>query len=294
MYYLLVIGATAMFGVQFLFNGKYQEKAGSSVRSSMVLSLITGIVGTIALIIINGWNITLTPFTVFMAIVCALNALLFNFCSIFALKHINVSIYSLFSMIGGMTLPFVAGICFFNEGITIAKVLCLITISVGLSFTVQKGDKKSGRFFYIGVFFFNGMGALLSVLYNKASFEKGAPADYSIASAICKVLLSAIVLFILKLIDRKKASHDKSVASSAIIITLIFAAICGLFNSLANFILLIALDYIPASMQYLLVTGGVVTFSTLFGFFTGKKPKKNDIIAVGISILGMLMLLLPI
>ena len=297
--YLMVFGATMMFGLQFFFSGKYQEKAGSTLFTSMIFALGMGLVGIAALFIINGVGLALTWFTFLMALASAVNSMLFTFCSIYSLKHINLSIYSLFSMVGGMLFPFIAGIVFYNEGFTVAKLLCIITLFAALLLTVKKGEKSDGKIYYLGVFFFNGMGALLSVIFKKADAVKASDVDFSVAAAGLKVILSAIIVAVILIAGRikeKKNATDGTVAVKKLKFTpimLVYVAICGSFSYLANYILLIAMNNIPASLNYLLVTGGVMVCSSVLGYITGKKPTVRDLASVGICIVGMLLLFLP-
>ena len=297
--YLMVFGATMMFGLQFFFSGKYQEKAGSTLFTSMIFALGMGLVGIAALFIINGVGLALTWFTFLMALASAVNSMLFTFCSIYSLKHINLSIYSLFSMVGGMLFPFIAGIVFYNEGFTVAKLLCIITLFAALLLTVKKGEKSDGKIYYLGVFFFNGMGALLSVIFKKADAVKASDVDFSVAAAGLKVILSAIIVAVILIAGRikeKKNATDGTVAVKKLKFTpimLVYVAICGSFSYLANYILLIAMNNIPASLNYLLVTGGVMVCSSVLGYITGKKPTIRDLASVGICIVGMLLLFLP-
>lgn len=46
-------------------------------------------------------------------------------CSLKAPEKVNLSIYSFFTMLGGMMLPFFAGIAFYNESMTVAKAICV-------------------------------------------------------------------------------------------------------------------------------------------------------------------------
>jgi len=71
-----------------------------------------------------------------------------------------------------------------------------------------------------------------------------------------------------------------------------FIAGGGLLNTIANLILLYALLHVDASVQYPLVTGGVIIISMLMDFIMGKKPSKKSFISVIITCLGMSLLTL--
>ena len=151
MYYGLIILAVILFGVAFAVNDIYQQKFGSSLKISLQFSFISSVAGLIVLLMINGMKFEFTWFTLLMASSSALIALSFNFCAFRALGSINLSLYSLFSMLGGMALPFVQGIVFYGEIITVAKVICFLIICFALLLTVERGERKSGTIYYIGV-----------------------------------------------------------------------------------------------------------------------------------------------
>ena len=64
----------------------------------------------------------------------------------------------------------------------------------------------------------------------------------------------------------------------------------GALCNIANYLLLIGLDKIPASAQYPMVTGGVMAVSTIICFFTDQKPTKKNVASVALSFLGIMAL----
>jgi len=64
----------------------------------------------------------------------------------------------------------------------------------------------------------------------------------------------------------------------------------GIVEKLANLILVIALSHVDASVQYPMVTGGVMIVSTVICLFGKNKPSKNEIISVFVSFVGLLAL----
>ena len=114
MYYAVIIISVLLFGGSFLCNDIYRQMRGSSLKISMQYSLIGAVVGLVMLLIINGMKFECTPFSLLMAVVSTVNGFAFTFCAFKALGIINLSLYSLFSMLGGMVLPFFQGILFFE------------------------------------------------------------------------------------------------------------------------------------------------------------------------------------
>ena len=111
--------------------------------------------------------------------------------------------------------------------------------------------------------------------------EKTSAAGYSVLSALMTVVIAGI--FILFNLKKATLPAKKSYLS---------LAGCGLLNKVANYLLLISLSQVPASVQYPMVTGGVMIVSTILGFFTPNKPKKKEIISLVLSFVGLMMLVI--
>jgi len=56
----------------------------------------------------------------------------------------------------------------------------------------------------------------------------------------------------------------------------------------ANYLLLLSLAQLPASVQYPMVTGGVMIVSTVIALFTHKKPGKRELFSVLFAFAGIL------
>ena len=281
MYYGIVILAVVMFGVQFLLNNKYQEQNGTGASSVFTFSFISAVVGVIALAIINKFDFSFTPFTLIWAFVTALNSILCSICTLKSLEKVNLSVYSLFSMLGGMLLPFVAGLLFYDENMTVAKAVCVVFVISALLITVSWKKKTGGEIYYVGVFILNGMSGVLSKIYEDAAYPKVSSGGYSLWMAIMSVFITLIALIAI----RKKLKKPNLKA-------ILLSAGGGALNRIANFLLLIALAVLPASTQYPFVTGGVIIVSTVIAAITKQKPSKKEIIAVGLSFIGVLALVL--
>ena len=66
----------------------------------------------------------------------------------------------------------------------------------------------------------------------------------------------------------------------------------GILNKVANLLLLFSLAYLPASVQYPMVTGGVIIISTLLSYFTPQKPKWRDWVACGFAFAAIIFVAL--
>ena len=284
--YLLLTLSVTMFGVQFYMNSKYQREAGTGAPSVFTFNLISSAVGAICLCIINRFDLSITLFSFFIALLAALNSVACNICTLKSLEKVNLSLYSLFSMLGGMMLPFVVGMIFYREPLTLAKGLCLAVICTALLITVDLKKKASGgEIFYIGVFFFNGMSGVFSKIHtdaiNKGVISTASSAGYSFWISLISVFVSLSALLILG----KKVKKPSGRA-------LLWGAGGGALNRIANFLLLIALAALPASVQYPFVTGGVIIVSTIISALTKQKPSVRELCAVALAFVGILLLVI--
>jgi len=281
MHYSILTASVILFGIQFLLNERYQKISGSGLGASMLFTLTSSLAGMVCLFLINGPILSCTPFTLLIASAAAVSALLYTFFSLRAFARVNLSLYSLFAMLGGMMLPFLAGILFYNEPFTLGKGICVVLIIAALALTVKRGGGSSGWLYCAGVFVLNGMSGVLSKIYQDAPYPKVSSAAYSIWIAIISALISGIVLII---VHRQLNRPDpRGVA---------YAVGCGALNKVANYMLLVALAVLPASLQYPFVTGGVMVVTTLLAYLTPQKPSRRELVSVALSSLGILALVL--
>ena len=282
MYYGLILISVVLFGISFAVNRQYQTCVGSGMFSSFFLAAISSVAGVLILFPINGFRFECTVFTLIMACASALNGIAFTYCGLKTLGRVNLSLYSLFSMLGGMALPSVVGVLFYDEGMSLAKGLCYLSIVASLCLTVEKGESKGGYPYYAGVFLLNGMSGVITKFFQAAPYEKASAEGYSLLSALCTLVIAGILACL------TYPSYRKKVGGKAIFSGVGYGAI----NRFANYLLVVALAHVPASVQYPMVTGGVMIVTTVIACFTADKPTKKQWLAVTLSFIGILLLVL--
>ena len=281
MYYLILSASAVLFSFVFIFSDRYRAVNGSGLNSTLKFTAGSHLAGLIALLIINRFRFEFTLFTALVALVAAADVILFNICSLRALEKTNLSVYSVFSMIGGMALPFAAGIIFFGEELTAGKLICLLLITASIALTVKKKDSGGGLLYYAGVFVTNGLYGVISKFFTAAEFHKTGNASYSamIEGFIVIICLILLVFF-----------RDKNIRIT--LKTSFYMGGYGVMCAVGNYLLLIALSVLSASAQYPFVTGGVMIISTVYSFFTPNKPGKREIASVILAVIGVTVLVL--
>ncbi|MBQ6898978.1 MAG: hypothetical protein IJN70_08345 [Clostridia bacterium] len=279
-YYGILLAAVTMFSFQFLFNGIFEKEYGNGLRAMLVFSAGSSLVGFLILFVINGFKFEFTWFSALMSFFAALDSIGYTYFSLKALGRINLSLYSMFSMLGGMILPSVVGILFYNEELTVGKGICYALLLMSLLLSSEKGEKKSGYIYYMGVFVLNGMSGVLSTIFQNAPYEKTSAAGYSMLIALTALVICLLFLPFVK-------GSGERLTKKAVVSMGGYGVLCRV----GNYLLLIALAHLPASAQYPFVTGGVMIISTIISMFTKNKPSKREITGVAISFAALVILM---
>lgn len=278
--------AVGMFGMQFLVNQKFARHTGGGARAALRFQLgcnLSGLAVLAAVIFFRTGRLApggFSAFTVGMAALSACNSILYTFCSLRALGRINLSLYSVFSMLGGMLLPFLLGVGVFHETLSAGKLVSVFCIALALAVTVRGGAARADALYCAGLFLLNGMSGVISKLYQAAPYPKADEYGFLFTAAAASAVLSAAALLFLR-------GFPKTDARSVGVM-----ALSGTLSYGANLLLLIALSHVPASAQYPLVTGGVMAASTLLSYFTETKPSARELLSVGIAVLGIFAMVL--
>lgn len=257
----------------------------------MESACIGSFAGLIVLFAFNRFSIDFTLFTLLMASWAALNGIVFTLCTFKALDYVNLSLFSLFTMLGGMVLPFFQGIIFYGEGFTLAKGVCVAFICASLLCTVEKDEKKNGTLFCIGIFVLNGMSGVISKLFTSTDLPKTGALEYSMWIAIVTFVLSGSVWIILAVRERREISKEKNgvirPSKKNRISSYVLGVANGIINRMANLLLVFALAFVDSSVQFPMVTGGTILVSTVLSCFGENKTNKREIIGVGLAFVGM-------
>lgn len=274
MNYMLILLSACLFSLQFWSSSFYSKSYGNTWVASIKFSFYSSFIGLILLLLINRFQFAFSWFSMVIAIIHAGIGLLCGYCGMQAFRHGNLSVYSVFSMIGGMLLPSVYGMAV-GEEITAYKVLCLILLSFAVYIASPK-EKISGKGFryYIGVFILNGTTGIVTKLHQSQPTLATDSASFMMISSILTLVFACILLF-------KYGKNGFALTKKAV-----FACTTSsLLNTAANFFLMVSLLTLPASLQFPFVTGGTIVFSTLFAFVRKEHVQKREIVGSAITLI---------
>ena len=227
LYYLALVFSALIFSSQFLITRQYQRRNGTGFMSSVRLSLFA--YATIALfflvkgsIAFGRLNVGFSFFTLAMTLGVAVVSLSCAYMGIKVLSVGDMSVYSVFMMLGSMVLPSLAGIIFFGESFGLLKGLALLLMIAAVIISIGGKKKISAKAiaYYIGIFVMNGLiGVFFTVHQNNPALTAAAivGADggvtvnndvfmtwYGLSTVILCLAIYAVYA-IMRLVNKKKA-----------------------------------------------------------------------------------------
>jgi len=288
--YCLITLASVMFGMQFIFQQKYSREEGTSVNGALRFSLFGAffqipLVLLMSLVIggLKGFNLATMGICTLMAFNNILNA---YFC-VKVFESADMTLFSIFEMLGGMTLPFIAGMVFFHEAATLPKFIGFALIALSLVLETGKASPVKGKavFYYAGLFISNGMAGVYSKL--NQSLENGAEVSaYIIMYASATIVICSVALLFNKSVRKQNISFANSKTALFAIAPYIVVATLG------SFFLLTALETLPASVQYPMSTGGTIVVSAIISTIQREKLKPRNYIAAAIAVASAIIIAL--
>lgn len=279
-YYGLVVAAVVLFSLQFFFNQRFQKSYGTDLKASLVFSLYKSLVIIVIMLFISGFRVTFSWFSLIMGAIYAASGILMSYYSLKAFAVANLSVYSVFSMLGGMILPFFLGVAFYDEPLTVFKVICCVLIVGAVLLNIRTGTQnKKAIFYYFAVFVMNGMAGVISKIHQSSAYPHTDSTGFMIWSSIVTVVICAVWL----LVGYKKIPLVKGK-------DLWLVSGYGVFNGVGNLFLLIALGVLPASVQYPLVTGGVMVCSTVISVVRKENLTVKDYVATAVAFLASVLI----
>lgn len=279
--YLILILAAFLFAVQFLFNQQYRRLKGEGLDATMTFSLYTSAISFLILFVLGGFRLHITWFSLLIAVLYAAVCLLSSYAGLKAFGTANLSVYSIFMMLGGMLLPFAYGILFANEALSFAKALSILLICTAVGCSFEKGTEgKNAYRFYAAIFVLNGLVGVLSKIH--LSVPSLAVDSYSFMATIQLALLVMCLFYCL--ITRQGIPKQ----SGKLYLCLSGYAVC---NGIGNLFCQIALTSLPASVQYPIITGGVMVFSTLISLVRREPIGGKTYLAAGLACLSTILIL---
>lgn len=292
--YFFICLAVICFTAQFAFTKGYEGAVKQTVTTSLLLLILTGIVGGLLFFFAGGASLSFSLPSLLYAVFFAGVMIPYYMLGIKALSLGSLAIYSMFMMLGGMLVPFFYGILFLSEPISPAMLVGSILLTVFIILQALSDAKKAKKntrrtrrdtllfaLISVAIFFINGLTGVIAKAHqlDSAAVDE---ASFTVLSSLLTAFFSAIVLLFLFLFDREKtvASLRPAVKPRP----LLWSALVGVAAHTGNFLHLLAASTLPASVQFPIVSGGVIVLSALASIliFREKMSRVDALLVAGV------------
>lgn len=313
MYYAMLIGASFLFGSQFMVTKAFEKNYGKTVRASLSFSLLyslfAGVIFFIIKLISSGTVFNLNPFSLCMAFGLSLVNILSSAIGIKTLALGDIAVYSLFLMLGGMIVPFFAGIVFLKESVSVCNLIGVAIMIIALCLPVFFGKKnknaekaqtdcdtkkKTSVFFYVLCVFLFILNGLSSTLSKFNSVREGAAlgAEFTFYTYGIQFVISLAAFALTTALGKsdKTQNEEKQPVILFRPVAIGCGAAFGAVNGTAFLMSSVAAEHVVAVAQYPLITGATILFSSLLAFlFYREKPTALQLVQIVISLAATIL-----
>lgn len=313
MYYAMLIGASFLFGSQFMVTKAFEKNYGKTVRASLSFSLLyslfAGVIFFIIKLISSGTVFNLNPFSLCMAFGLSLVNILSSAIGIKTLALGDIAVYSLFLMLGGMIVPFFAGIVFLKESVSVCNLIGVAIMIIALCLPVFFGKKnknageaqtdgdtkkKTSVFFYVLCVFLFILNGLSSTLSKFNSVREGAAlgAEFTFYTYGIQFVISLAAFALTTALGKSDKTQNEEKQPGILFrpVAIGCGAGFGAVNGTAFLMSSVAAEHVVAVAQYPLITGATILFSSLLAFlFYREKPTALQLVQIVISLAATIL-----
>lgn len=294
--YLYLLFTIVCLGGQFSLVKLYQTRVGNGLITSFLYSLFAGIIAAVLLLFVCGFQISINLFAFLTASGVILCVVGYTVIGMKMMSIGKVAAYTMFLMLGGMFVPFLYGVIFLDEPITVWKIAGIILLFIALLVpALKKSEEKSKNvklftILGIAVFILNGMVSVFSKMHQISpnaisTFEFG-----FWQNIISTVTLSAVIP-ICAFFNKEKNNILLSVKKAMPLWWIII--LYALLNQGGGILLLFAAKTVDASVMYPIVTGGVMVVTALCGLiFYREKLDKYVSVSLLLSVISTVLFII--
>lgn len=307
MSYFLILLSVAGIAAQFCITKVYQrrtlapgERTLAALEKSVFFSMGSGLAAGVFFFCMAGFQVEFSSFSLLMAVCLNVISITNLLLGMLVMSMGEVSVYTLFMMLGGMVLPFLFGAFFWQEQISAARIIGLVLLIGSLLLPVFGGAKKEGKqaskgFFILCalVFCLNGTTSILSKLHQIT--PGAAPTNsFLVLNNGIGFVMAALLFLVLKCIGKRRAQAAPAVpqARKAFIINCGLVVLYAVVSGCAYMFQLLGAVTLDASLLYPMVTGGTIVLGTIFGWlFFKEKPGLSTWLSTGITLFATFLFL---
>lgn len=287
MHYFLVMISTFLTASNFSLSKRYQLTEGTGMERGLRFNMYLGLATAVIFFILCGFKVAFSWFSLLMACAMSFCAAAYTILGFSVMKAGNMALYTLFLMSGGMILPYIYGVLFLNEKLTVLRIvgLLLIFAAVVISNRSDRPISKKILILCVAIFVFNGFVSIVSKAHQVAEgYAAVNNTEFVLYTGLAKFFLSFVALLFCKK-EQKIFTFSRK---GSILLAMGSAVLSGIAYSIQLF----SAKELPATVLYPMITGGAIIFSALIARVLFKeKPTKAQLISIVICFIGTLLFL---
>lgn len=260
LYYGLLILATVILALELTMSKLYERSEGTSLCAGLTYNVILGLACAVFAFALGGFQIHISWFSMLMAFGVSVLSMTCSMISFQVLKSGGMGVYSMFLVSGGMLMPYLFAVLFLDETLNVFRVIGMIVILAAVILNNRSAGKlnRSLILLCVMVFILNGCVSIISKCHQiDTTHDPIGSSEFVMWVGLFKAAMSGCIL----LTVHRKQPQSMPRLKKALPIVLV----ASLFSCLTYLLQLISASHLPATVQYPIVTGGCIIFSTLSG-----------------------------
>ncbi len=290
--YLLIVISTVLVGLDMVCAKTYQAREGADVAASLKFNMVNGLLTALVFFGFSGFKFEFSLFSLGLALLSTIFVLSYSLIGFYVLRVGNMAMYSIFLMCGGMLLPYVFGITFLHEPLSVFKIIGVFVILAGVLLSNKaKYEVKASLFLlYLAVFLLNGLVSIVSKCHQiGVDYTPVSSTNFVAYSGLLKTLLCCIALPFVKKTIPAEAERKTFFSRKTTVLIVLCSVILG---GAAYALQLVGAKTLPASVLFPMAAGCSIICCAVSGMiFFKEKLSLPQIISIGLCLTGAVMFL---